>query len=292
MWRSKHVRWLLLGSTLAAVLWGTAWAVEEAAGFKTDKDKISYLIGRQFGAALKAQSIDVNLELLMRGIGEVLAGEPCVFSPPEQTAIMQTLQRQLVAQVEAQRAQQEAAAMAELGPQNAWKLKLDIPEMMKFDPGTEYFWVLETNKGTIRIRLMPEVAPMHVTSTIFLTQKGFYNNTTFHRVISDFMAQGGCPLGLGTRGPGYAYAGEFKAGVKHDRPYLVSMANKGPNTDGSQFFITFKPTPWLDGAHTIFGEVVEGQDTVDRLEAAGTREGTPREELVIMKARVEEQPTR
>ena len=106
---------------------------------------------------------------------------------------------------------------------------------------------------------------------MFLTEKGFYDGTIFHRVIPDFMAQGGDPLGTGTGGPGYQYAGEINPNVKHDRPYLLSMANAGrPNTDGSQFFITFKPTPWLDGKHTIFGEVVEGQDTVKKLEAAGT----------------------
>ena len=137
---------------------------------------------------------------------------------------------------------------------------------------------------------MPQIAPMHVTSTIFLTNKGFYDGTIFHRVIPGFMAQGGCPLGTGTGGPGYAYAGETNPNVKHDRPYLLSMANAGPNTDGSQFFITFKETPWLDGKHTIFGEVVAGQDTVKKLEAAGTPQGKPTEELIIKKARIEEKP--
>ena len=160
---------------------------------------------------------------------------------------------------------------------------------MKFDATKDYFWVLETNKGNIRIKLMPDVAPMHVTSTIFLTNKGFYDGTMFHRVIPGFMAQGGCPLGTGTGGPGYKYEGEIKPNVKHDRPYLLSMANAGPGTDGSQFFITFKPTPWLDGKHTIFGEVVEGQDTVKKLEDAGTPgQGKPKEEMKIIKAKIEE----
>ncbi|MBP7050588.1 MAG: peptidylprolyl isomerase [Phycisphaerae bacterium] len=167
-------------------------------------------------------------------------------------------------------------------------VKLTKPQQRQFDATREYFWVLETNKGNIRIRLMPNVAPMHVTSTIFLTEQGFYNGTKFHRVIPDFMAQGGCPLGTGTGGPGYQYAGEFNAKVKHDRPFLLSMANAGPNTDGSQFFITFAATPWLDGKHTIFGEVVEGQDTVKKLEAAGSPQGRPKEELKIIKAGIEE----
>lgn len=290
MRKSRQMRPALIGGVVVAVLCSSAWAVEDGNDFQTDMDKVSYLIGTQFGASLRAQEIEVNLELLLRGLREALAGQPCAFSPQEQNSIMMTFQQQLVAQAQARRAQEEAAAMTKLGPQDAWKLKLSQPEMMKFDAGRDYFWILETNKGTIKIKLMPDVAPMHVTSTIFLTEKGFYDNTVFHRVIVDFMAQGGCPLGTGTHGPGYAYAGEFSADVKHDRPYRVSMANRGPNTDGSQFFITFKPTPWLDGAHTIFGQVVEGTDTVNKLEAAGTREGTPTEKLVITKARIELRP--
>lgn len=280
----------LLCSILAASLAGSAPAAEEPNDFKTEMDKVSYLIGTQFGTSLRNQGVEVNVDLLMRGVREALAGQPCVFSPQEQNAIMMAFQQQLVAKAQARRAQEEAAAMAQLGQDNAWKLKLTKPEMMKFDSDKDYFWILETNKGIIRIKLMPDVAPMHATSTIFLTKQGFYDGTTFHRVIPDFMAQGGCPLGTGTGGPGYSYAGEFHPNVKHDRPYLLSMANRGPNTDGSQFFITFKPTPWLDGAHTIFGEVVEGQDTIKKLEAAGTRDGAPSEKLVITKARIEEKP--
>ena len=174
--------------------------------------------------------------------------------------------------------------------ENESRVKLTKPQQRQFDATREYFWVLETNKGNIKIRLMPDVAPMHVTSTIFLTEQGFYNGTKFHRVIPDFMAQGGCPLGTGTGGPGYQYAGEFSPKVRHDRPFLLSMANAGPNTDGSQFFITFAATPWLDGKHTIFGEVVEGQDTVQKLEAAGSPQGRPKEELKILKAGIEEKP--
>jgi cyclophilin family peptidyl-prolyl cis-trans isomerase len=286
----KPVRRTLLCSTLAVVLCGIVHGAEDANEFKTDTDKISYLIGTQFGASLKAEGIEVNLDLLLRGLREALTGQSCAFSPQEQSIVMMTLQKQLVARAEAQRAQEEAAAMAKLGPENAWKVQLTKPDMIKFDGTKDYFWVLETNKGKIRIKLMPDVAPMHVTSTIFLTRKGFYDNLTFHRVIRDFMAQGGCPLGLGTHSPGYTYGGEFVAGVTFDRPYLVGMANKGPNTDGSQFFITFKPTPWLNGAHTIFGEVVEGQETVNKLEAAGTPDGTPTEALIITKAQIEEMP--
>ncbi|MGE5295956.1 MAG: peptidylprolyl isomerase [Solirubrobacterales bacterium] len=183
---------------------------------------------------------------------------------------------------------QKENAMAKLDTGIEWKMRLTKPELRQFDATKDYFWVLETNKGAIRIKLMPDVAPMHVTSTMFLTEKGFYDGTIFHRVITGFMAQGGDPTGTGTGGPGYKYGGEFNAKVKHDRPYLLSMANAGPNTDGSQFFLTFVPTPWLDGKHTIFGEVVEGQDVVKKLEAAGSQSGRTKEELKIVKAKIEE----
>jgi cyclophilin family peptidyl-prolyl cis-trans isomerase len=175
----------------------------------------------------------------------------------------------------------------------AWRTKLSAPAMMRFEAGTEIFWILKTNKGTITLKLMPEVAPMHVSSTIYLTDMGFYDGLIFHRVIPGFMAQGGCPLGTGAGGPGYQYAGEFSPQVRHDRPFLLSMANAGPNTDGSQFFVTFAPTPHLDGRHTIFGEVVEGQDVVKKLERAGTYpSGKPSEKLVIKKATIRKQSHR
>lgn len=147
-----------------------------------------------------------------------------------------------------------------------WKTRLPKPPELQFDDRS-YYWDLETNVGDIAIRLMPDVAPMHVSSTIYLTRLGFYDGLLFHRVIPNFMAQGGDPLGNGRGNPGYRYDGEFDPEVRHDRPGLLSMANAGPGTDGSQFFITFVPTPHLDGRHTIFGEVVEGMDTVKELEA-------------------------
>ena len=165
-----------------------------------------------------------------------------------------------------------------------WKTRLPQPPALSFDATKSYYWDLDTNLGTIAIRLLADAAPVHVASTLYLTRLGFYDGLTFHRVISDFMAQGGCPLGTGTGGPGYQYDGEFDPGVKHDRPGLLSMANAGPGTDGSQFFLTFVPTPWLDGQHTIFGEVVEGMDTVRALELCGSQSGQPRQRLEIRKA--------
>lgn len=169
-----------------------------------------------------------------------------------------------------------------------WKTTLPKPEKVAFDPAAKYFARMVTNKGTIRIKFLPEVAPMHVTSFLYLTRLGFYDGIPFHRVIPRFMAQGGCPLGNGTGGPGYEFGGEFSPAVKHDKPGLLSMANRGPGTDGSQFFLTFVPTPWLDGKHTIFGEVVEGMDVLKALEAAGTEpSGRTKEPLKIEKVTVE-----
>ena len=110
------------------------------------------------------------------------------------------------------------------------------------------------------MRLFPDKAPLTVLNFVNLSKRGFYNNLKFHRVIPDFMIQGGCPLGTGTGGPGYRFKDEFSPGLKHDKPGKLSMANAGPNTNGSQFFITHVPTPWLDNKHTIFGEVVDETD--------------------------------
>ena len=119
--------------------------------------------------------------------------------------------------------------------------------------------VMETNKGTIRLNIYPDETPMTVANFVNLAQRGFYDGLSFHRVIEDFMIQGGCPQGTGTGGPGYRFADEFVDSLRHDAPGKFSMANAGPGTNGSQFFITHVPTPWLDDAHTIFG-AVEGDD--------------------------------
>ncbi|MGZ3774167.1 MAG: peptidylprolyl isomerase [Pseudobdellovibrionaceae bacterium] len=148
------------------------------------------------------------------------------------------------------------------------------------------FALFETNKGNFKVKLFSDKAPKTVENFVGLAEgtkewtdpktgkpvkKPFYDGLTFHRVIKDFMIQGGCPLGTGTGGPGYRFEDEFPAGApKHDKPGILSMANAGPNTNGSQFFVTTVPTPWLDGRHTVFGEVVEGMDVVHSIEKSKT----------------------
>jgi peptidyl-prolyl cis-trans isomerase B (cyclophilin B) len=122
----------------------------------------------------------------------------------------------------------------------------------------------DTDRGTIRVELAADKAPLTVANFVNLAQRGFYDGLKFHRVINDFMVQGGCPLGTGTGGPGYRFEDEANNGLRHDRGVL-SMANAGPNTNGSQFFITHVATPWLDGKHTVFGKVIEGLDVVDAI---------------------------
>ncbi len=119
---------------------------------------------------------------------------------------------------------------------------------------------IRTEKGTIHLRLFSDKAPLTVANFVTLATRGFYDNLTFHRVIDGFMIQGGCPTGNGTGGPGYKFRDEFVDKLRHDKPGVLAMANAGPNTNGSQFFITHVPTPWLDDHHTVFGEVIGEED--------------------------------
>jgi peptidyl-prolyl cis-trans isomerase A (cyclophilin A) len=150
------------------------------------------------------------------------------------------------------------------------------------------FAKFSTSEGDFKVRLHDDKAPKTVANFVELAEgtkewvdpqshqkvkRPFYNGLIFHRVIDGFMIQGGCPMGNGMGGPGYQFADEFGAGLKHDRPGLLSMANAGPNTNGSQFFVTLVPTPWLDNKHAIFGEVVEGMDVVQRIGKTQTARG-------------------
>ena len=134
------------------------------------------------------------------------------------------------------------------------------PPAMVIDPTKTYVATIETEKGNIVVQLFANKVANTVNNFVFLAREGFYDNTTFHRVIPDFMAQAGDPTGTGRGGPGYRFADEFDPTLKHDVPGVLSMANAGANTNGSQFFITFVETPWLDGRHAVFGKVIEGLD--------------------------------
>jgi peptidyl-prolyl cis-trans isomerase B (cyclophilin B) len=136
------------------------------------------------------------------------------------------------------------------------------PPEMQIDPKKNYRAHMETDKGTMVIELFADKTPLTVNSFVFLSREGFYNDVIFHRVIPNFMAQGGDPTGSGMGGPGYKFNDEFHPDLKHDKQGILSMANAGPGTNGSQFFITHLPTPHLDNKHSVFGKVVEGLDVL------------------------------
>ncbi|MDA1215517.1 MAG: peptidylprolyl isomerase [Chloroflexi bacterium] len=136
------------------------------------------------------------------------------------------------------------------------------PPAMTIDSSKRYVATVETAKGNIVIELFAADAPVTVNNFVFLSREGYYDDTTFHRVLTDFMAQGGDPKGTGSGGPGYQFGDEFSPNRRHDSPGTLSMANAGPGTNGSQFFLTHVPTPHLDGKHTVFGKVTGGMDVL------------------------------
>lgn len=139
------------------------------------------------------------------------------------------------------------------------------PPDMQIDTSQTYRVTMETSKGTMELELYPQYAPKTVNNFAFLVQQGFYDGVTFHRVISNFMIQGGDPTGTGRGGPGYKFEDEFANNPLKHETHVISMANAGPNTNGSQFFITHAPQPHLDGKHTVFGKVVSGNDVVNQI---------------------------
>ncbi len=136
------------------------------------------------------------------------------------------------------------------------------PPEMEIDPKKSYTALINTDNGEMKIKLFADKTPITVNNFVFLARQGFYDGTIFHRVIADFMVQGGDPTGTGMGGPGYRFQDEFDSSLKHDKPGVLSMANAGPNTNGSQFFITHLATPWLNGKHSIFGQVTHGMDVL------------------------------
>lgn len=148
--------------------------------------------------------------------------------------------------------------------------------------------LIETNLGNMRIELFDDLVPITAGNFKKLAEQGFFDGTIFHRVIKDFMIQGGDPKGNGTGGPGYTIKDEFVKELKHNKKGILSMANSGPNTGGSQFFITLVPTPWLDNKHAVFGELIEGEDVLDAIGNTKTDENDrPLEEVKIIKMTVE-----
>jgi cyclophilin family peptidyl-prolyl cis-trans isomerase len=145
-----------------------------------------------------------------------------------------------------------------MGPEKQWK----NPPAMTIDVKKKYQATLNTEKGDIVLELFADKTPVTVNNFVFLSREGFYNGIIFHRVIDNFMVQGGDPTGTGRGGPGYTFKDEFDPTLKHDKPGILSMANAGPGTNGSQFFITHVPTPWLDGKHSVFGRVIGGMDVL------------------------------
>jgi cyclophilin family peptidyl-prolyl cis-trans isomerase len=156
------------------------------------------------------------------------------------------------------------------------------PPTMQIDPAKKYTAVMHTERGDIRIELFAAQAPKTVNNFVFLARDGFYDGTTFHRVIGGFMAQGGDPRGTGTGGPGYRFDDERSAlALKHDSEGVLSMANAGPNTNGSQFFITYGPTPHLNGKHAVFGRVASGLDVLRSIrERDPQRDSRPGDRLI------------
>ena len=156
------------------------------------------------------------------------------------------------------------------------------PEMT-LDPKKTYSATFKTDKGDIVVSLYAAKVPRTVNNFVFLAREGFYDNTIFHRVITDFMVQGGDPTGTGMGGPGYKFNDEFDASLRHNGPGVLSMANAGPNTNGSQFFITHVPTPWLDNKHSVFGQVVKGLDVLFSIPARDpSRVGSPAVKLLTV----------
>ena len=144
--------------------------------------------------------------------------------------------------------------------------KWNHPPEMQIDPSKTYKVMIESSKGVIDLELYPEHAPKTVNNFVFLTREGFYDGVSFHRVIADFMIQGGDPTGSGRGGPGYRFEDEVEGNPLKHETGVISMANAGPNTNGSQFFITHSPQPHLNGKHTVFGKVVKGQEVVDAIQ--------------------------
>lgn len=213
---------------------------------------------------------------------------PAAESPPAAAPLLKPSSDAAIGAIDSALAAARSAGTWDVGS-TGWRTRMPPPPDVALTPGAQYDWVLETDLGTMRFALLKDAAPRHVISTMWLTRAGFYDGLTFHRVIQQFMAQGGCPEGSGRGSPGYRYGGEFAPSAAHDARGTLSMANAGPNSDGSQFFVTFAPTPMLNGKHTVFGKLVEGESVLDAIEQIGNpprTEGKPKRVVKILHASI------
>jgi cyclophilin family peptidyl-prolyl cis-trans isomerase/Flp pilus assembly protein TadD len=213
-----------------------------------------------------------NLAILYRQTGDITkalsaAEKALALAPEQETAALQLYLEELkTMQGSSQSTIKPGQRAGELAPADRNGMYSSPPPMV-IDPTKSYQATIVTEKGNIVVELYADLVPTTANNFVFLAREGFFDNTTFHRVIDGFMAQAGDPLGSGTGGPGYSFNDEFDQALRHDGPGVLSMANRGPNTNGSQFFITYDATPWLDGRHAVFGRVTEGLDVLESLTA-------------------------
>jgi peptidylprolyl isomerase len=230
-----------------------------------------------FLTSLHRQSVLLVVALVLSGLLLVACSGVTPAAPAAEAAPTEAPQAEPAAAAVTDTVASAGSGAAALDPAARNGMYTAAPPMT-IDPSKVYYATFKTDKGDIKVQLFPECAPLAVNNLVFLAREGYYDNTTFHRVLDGFMAQAGDPTGSGAGGPGYQFEDEFLCDVGFDRPGLLAMANAGPATNGSQFFITFAPTEWLNGLHTIFGEVVEGSEVLDQLtrrdpSAAPTSEG-------------------
>ena len=245
------------------------------------------MLNKSSGARSPKQPKRIRRAALGTALGIALAGwvvAGCSSSSPEATS-PPSRSRPTVPVLEAIAAYSVAHPVNTEDPR--WKTKVPQPPVVQFDRSKHYFWYLHTSEGVLKIELKPEWAPRRVAATIYLTKLGFYNGLKFHRIIPKFMVQGGDPLGNGRGSPGFRpYASEIHRKAKHSKRGVVAMANSGPRTEGSQFYIAFDKAEHLDGKHTIFGQVVGGLGTLRALEGYGAESGEPRKDVFINRAEV------
>jgi peptidylprolyl isomerase len=218
---------------------------------------------------------------LMALMGCVLQTPGANPSPtPEQAEATQTTEATAIPAATPGTTQQATPTI--VSARQAVRTQYSSPPAMALDSGADYAADFRTSIGNFRVELLSTQAPVTVNNFVFLAKEGYYDGLIFHRVLEDFMIQGGDPTGTGGGGPGYQFKDEIVPGVVFDTPGKLAMANAGPGTNGSQFFITVAPTDWLNGRHTIFGMVIEGQNVVDAISrvATGARD-VPVERVVI-----------